>query len=119
MRPQRGALRANNSRRRVFAPAVKPAGLGKLGVTPHKLRHTAASMAIASGAHVVQTMLGCKPAKVTLDIYGHLFPDRLAEVSEKMHRRRARDLAKAKTEPKKTEEKAQGGQGARRAGAGA
>ncbi|GGN42901.1 hypothetical protein GCM10012285_23730 [Streptomyces kronopolitis] len=56
--PQGGALRANNFRRRVFAPAVKAAGLGTLGVTPHKLRHTAASMAIASGVdvHVVQAI---------------------------------------------------------------
>lgn len=34
--------------------------------------------------------------RVTLGIYGRLFPDRLDKVSEKMHKRRARDLAKAK-----------------------
>lgn len=50
------------------------AGLGHLKVTPHKLRHTAASLAIASGAdvNVVQTMLGHKSATLTLDTYGHL-----------------------------------------------
>ncbi|MFI0152580.1 tyrosine-type recombinase/integrase [Streptomyces lydicus] len=39
---------------------MKTAGLDDLGVTPHKLRHTAASLAIAAGADVkvVQTMLG-------------------------------------------------------------
>jgi integrase len=41
---------------------------------PHELRHTAASLAIAAGAHVkvVQTMLRHKSATMTLDLYGHL-----------------------------------------------
>ncbi|MGW9246916.1 tyrosine-type recombinase/integrase [Streptomyces badius] len=40
------------------------AGLGHLKVTPHKLRHTAASLAVASGAdvNVVQTMPGHRSA---------------------------------------------------------
>ncbi|WP_420706399.1 tyrosine-type recombinase/integrase [Streptomyces sp. CcalMP-8W] len=78
--------------------AVVKAGLGHLKVTPHELRHTAASLAIASGAdvNVVQTMLGHKSATLTLDTYGHLFPDRLDEASKKMHKRRAEQLAKAK-----------------------
>ncbi|MGJ5947436.1 tyrosine-type recombinase/integrase [Streptomyces neyagawaensis] len=95
-------------RQRFFAPAVVKAGLGHLKVTPHKLRHTAASLAIASGAdvNVVQTMLGHKSATLTLDTYGHLFPDRLDEVSKKMHKRRAKQLAKAKAKLDKAEEKA-------------
>ncbi|MYS25175.1 Site-specific recombinase XerD [Streptomyces sp. DvalAA-14] len=107
--PQSGALRASNFVRRVFDPAVIRAGLGDLGVTPHKLRHTAASLAIASGAdvNVVQTMLGHKSASMTLDVYGHLFPDRLDEVSKKMHKRRARVLAKAKAKAEKAARKAQ------------
>ncbi|MEV5936844.1 tyrosine-type recombinase/integrase [Streptomyces sp. NPDC052079] len=82
--PQGGPLRARNFRQRFFAPAVVKAGLGHLKVTPHKLRHTAASLAIAGGAdvNVVQTMLGHKPATLTLDTYGHLFPDRLDQVSK-------------------------------------
>ena len=53
---------------------------------PHEFRHTAASLAIAAGADVkvVQQMLGHKSATMTLDLYGHLFADRLD------HRRRAR-----------------------------
>ena len=84
------------------------AGLGHLKVTPHKLRHTAASLAIASGAdvNVVQTMLGHKSATLTLDTYGHLFPDRLDEVSKKMHKRRSKQLAKAKAKLEKAEKKA-------------
>ena len=38
-------------------------------------RHTAASLAIASGADVngAQTMLGHKSAALTLDLYGHIW----------------------------------------------
>ena len=48
-------------------------------VTVHELRHTAASLMIASGANVktVQAQLGHKTATMTLDQYGHLFPDDL------------------------------------------
>lgn len=40
-------------------------------VTPHDLRHSAASLATSAGANVnvVQRMLGHKSAKVTLDTY--------------------------------------------------
>ncbi|QBI51949.1 Tyrosine recombinase XerD [Streptomonospora litoralis] len=64
----------------------KDAGLDGLGLTPHKLRHTAASLAIAAGADVkvVQQMLGHATATMTLDTYGHLFPDRLDEVADAM-----------------------------------
>ncbi|MDT0331031.1 tyrosine-type recombinase/integrase [Nocardiopsis lambiniae] len=88
--PQGGPLHYDNFRRRVFNPAVKDAGLAELEVTAHKLRHTAASLAIASGADVkvVQMMLGHKTATMTLDTYGHLFPDRLDEVARKMGERR-------------------------------
>ncbi|MDO5533198.1 MAG: tyrosine-type recombinase/integrase [Propionibacteriaceae bacterium] len=53
---------------------------------PHEFRHTAASLAIASGADVkvVQQMLGHKSATMTLDLYGHLFPDRLDVVADAM-----------------------------------
>jgi hypothetical protein len=55
-------------------------------VTPHALRHTAASLAIAAGANVkvVQTMLGHKSATMTLDLYGHLFGDQLDQVADAM-----------------------------------
>ena len=51
--------------------------IGIPGFHPHELRHTAASLAIASGADVkaVQQMLGHKSAPMTLDHYGHLFGD--------------------------------------------
>jgi integrase len=52
-------------------------------ITPHDLRHTAASLAISAGANVkaVQTMLGHKSAALTLDTYADLFPDDLEAVA--------------------------------------
>ncbi|WP_425524385.1 tyrosine-type recombinase/integrase [Clavibacter michiganensis] len=51
-------------------------------VTPHDLRHTAASLAISAGANVkaVQRMLGPKSAAMTLDTYSDLFDDDLDAV---------------------------------------
>lgn len=95
--PEGGPLRYANFRTRVFNPAVEAAGLAGMGVTPHKLRHTAASLAIAAGADVkvVQTMLGHKDASMTLNIYGHLWPDRLDEVADALDAGRKVALAMA------------------------
>ncbi|WP_241483168.1 tyrosine-type recombinase/integrase [Nocardiopsis halophila] len=92
-------VRLRNWRNREFGKALKAAGLDGMGLTPHKLphklRHTAASLAIAAGADVkvVQAMLGHATATMTLDRYGHLFPDRLDEVAEAMDAARLRVLA--------------------------
>jgi integrase len=53
------------------------------GARLHDLRHTCASLAISSGANikVVQRLLGHKTAVLTLDRYGHLFPDDLDAVA--------------------------------------
>jgi integrase len=53
-------------------------------VTPHALRHTTASLAIASGANVkvLQALMGHKTATMTLDRYGHLYPDDLGKIAE-------------------------------------
>jgi integrase len=71
--PQGGALRNRNWRRRSFEP-----------LTPHDLRHTAASLAISAGANVkaVQKMLGHASAAMTLDVYADLFDDDLDAVGE-------------------------------------
>jgi integrase len=67
-----------------FSAAARAIGVPDLH--PHQLRHTAASLAIASGADVkvVQQMLGHGSATMTLDTYGHLFEDRLDEVGDAM-----------------------------------
>jgi integrase len=79
-----GVLRNLNFRRDVFDDAAEAAGLN--GLTPHELRHTAASLAVASGANVksVQRMLGHASAAMTLDVYSGLFDDDLDAVAERM-----------------------------------
>lgn len=64
-----------------FAGAVRRAGIPR--VTPHDLRHTAASLAISSGANAkaVQRMLGHKSAAMTLDVHADLFEDDLDDVA--------------------------------------
>lgn len=80
-----------NWRKRVFIRSLQALGDDFPDITPHSLRHTAASLAIASGADikVIQLMLGHSSAKMTLDQYGHLLPDRLDEVMESMARLRS------------------------------
>jgi integrase len=55
-------------------------------VTAHALRHTAASLAISSGANVkvVQRVLGHASAAMTLDVYADLFDDDFATVADKL-----------------------------------
>ena len=52
-------------------------------ITPHDLRHTAASLAVSAGANVkaVQRMLGHAKASMTLDVYTDLFDDDLDDVA--------------------------------------
>ena len=77
-------LRNENFRRAVFNKAAADAGLE--GLTPHELRHTAASLAVSAGANVkaVQRMLGHASAAMTLDVYSGLFDDDLDGVAERM-----------------------------------
>jgi integrase len=94
----RGAvLRLSHFRRSVFIPAVEATGL--TGLTPARLRHTAASLAIASGANVkvVQTMLGHASATMTLDLYGHLYADRLDEIADRMDAARTARMVHSRT----------------------
>jgi integrase len=87
-------LRAPVFRQSAFAAAAT--AIGRPGLQPHELRHTAASLAIAAGADVkvVQQMLGHASAAMTLDQYGHLFGDRLDEVAERMAVARAAAVAR-------------------------
>jgi integrase len=82
--PRGGYLRNGNFRRGWFDPAARQVGLD--GLVPHELRHTAASLAITSGANikVVQTMLGHSSATLTWDRYGHLYDDDLDSVAERL-----------------------------------
>ena len=77
----------------------------------HDLRHTSVALAIAVGAHpkAIQTRMGHSSINVTLDRYGHLFPeldeaiatsfgDHLAEARRK---REERLRAEASAPPKR------------------
>ena len=72
-----------------FRAATTTIGIPELH--PHELRHTAASLAIASGADVkvVQQMLGHSSGAMTMDVYGHLFSDRLDEVADALDNARS------------------------------
>jgi len=56
--------------------------VGVPGLTPHELRHTAASLAVKAGANgkALQRMLGHPSAAITLDAYADLFDDDLDAV---------------------------------------
>ncbi len=75
------------SGRNWYARALAVAGVPQL--TVHDLRHTAASIAISSGANVkaVQRMLGHKTAAMTLDTYADLFDTDLDTVAMDIDRR--------------------------------
>jgi integrase len=79
-----GVLRNLNWRRDVFDAAAESVGLS--GLTPHELRHTAASLAVSAGANVkaVQKMLGHASAAMTLDVYSGLFDDDLDGVAARL-----------------------------------
>ena len=87
-----GPLRNSNFRSRVWLPALRATGLS--GIRVHDLRHTAAALLVAEGAHplVVKSHLGHSSIKVTMDVYGHLFPSEAEEVA---HRLDARHRAEA------------------------
>ncbi len=61
--------------KRYYNPALRRAGLRQ--VSFHSMRHTNASMRIASGQNIkyIQTQLGHASISITLDVYGHLFND--------------------------------------------
>ena len=84
-----GVLRNSNWRARVFQPAVEKCQKADEpfpSITPHDLRHTAASLAVSAGANVkaVQRMLGHAKASMTLDVYADLFDEDLDGVADRL-----------------------------------
>lgn len=100
-----GVLRNSNWRARVFDKAVTAVQVSVVSqrarelaatgaavtpefptITPHDLRHTAASLAISAGANVkaVQRMLGHAKAAMTLDTYADLFDEDLDGVADRL-----------------------------------
>jgi integrase len=83
--PEGGPLRESNWKRSIgWAAAIAQIGVPTLRV--HDLRHTAASLWLASGADpkVVQAVLGHATATMTIDLYGHLMADNLWEAAARI-----------------------------------
>jgi integrase len=91
--PLGGPMRWSKWTRRYFKPAAHQAGLpGRLRL--YDLRHTCASLLIREGATVkaVQAQLGHATASITLDTYGHLFPDELDQLASRLEAARVAAL---------------------------
>ena len=92
--PQGSPLRDRKFLHGQLKPAARRTGLPET-LRAHDLRHTAASLLIREGASVkaVQRSLGHKSAVMTLDRYGHLWPDELEDLAERLDRARAAAVA--------------------------
>ncbi len=96
--PRGGNIRLDDWRPRTFYPAIDRINASRQkaadeagenpdlfpDITPHDLRHTAASLAVSAGANVkaLQRMLGHASASMTLDRYADLFEDDLVKVAD-------------------------------------
>ncbi|MCU1499306.1 MAG: xerD [Acidimicrobiales bacterium] len=83
--PTGGPLRHTHFYARFYRPAVARAGLDPR-TRFHDLRHTAAALMIAQGAHllVVKERLGHSSISVTADRYGHLYPSLSASLTAQL-----------------------------------
>src|SRR5215216_4072365 len=106
--PRGGPVRSSKFVPVRFKPAITAANqaIGELGpdsrpdplpeeLRLYDLRHTAASLMIRQGASVkaVQKQLGHATASITLDTYGHLFPDELEALADRLEDARTEALA--------------------------
>lgn len=91
--PHGDVLRVRNMRRSWFDRAASEAGAE--GLTPHELRHTAASIAVSAGASVlaVQRMLGHDKPSTTLNVYSDLFDHDLDDLADRLADARTRNAA--------------------------
>jgi integrase len=89
-------LRHNNFYGRYFKPAAARLGVPELRF--HDLRHTNAAMLIRAGAHprAIMERLGHSSITVTLNTYGHLFPELSKELTDALD-----DLGRSATQPKR------------------
>jgi integrase len=85
VRPDRTWLRRTGFRRAEWKPALAAAGLDP-ALRFHDLRHTAAGLLIAQGAHPkeIQARLGHASITTTLNTYGHLWPSLGAQLDAKI-----------------------------------
>jgi integrase len=83
--PAGGPLRETNWQRSVSWREAK-AMIGRPELRVHDLRHTAASVWLASGADpkVVQRVLGHATAAMTMDLYGHMIDRNLWDAAQRL-----------------------------------
>ena len=83
--PAGGPLRETNWQRSVSWREAK-ATIGRPELRVHDLRHTAASVWLASGADpkVVQRVLGHATAAMTMDLYGHMIDRNLWDAAQRI-----------------------------------
>ena len=83
--PAGGPLRETNWQRSVNWREAK-ATIGRPELRVHDLRHTAASVWLASGADpkVVQRVLGHATAAMTMDLYGHMIDRNLWDAAQRL-----------------------------------
>jgi Phage integrase family len=83
--PAGGALRETNWQRSVSWREAKVT-IGRPELRVHDLRHTAASVWLASGADpkVVQRVLGHATAAMTMDLYGHMIDRNLWDAAQRL-----------------------------------
>lgn len=84
-----GTVIEPNNFNRAFRAAVRRAGLPTTGehkVTPHTLRHSAATMLLEMGVSMkeVQKIMGHGRLATTMDIYAHVSPERRAAAMTKL-----------------------------------
>ena len=80
-----GVLRNRNARRDWFNPAAR--AIAEPGLTPHDLRHTAASPRPVQQARTSKPYSACSatpPPPLTLDSYADLFDDDLDAVADRL-----------------------------------
>lgn len=79
--PRLQSVTGAKTNRTWYVSAIRRAGVP--AVSPHELRHTAASIAVHAGANVkaLQRMLGHASASMTLDVYADLFDSDLDDVA--------------------------------------
>ncbi len=83
--PDGGPLIHNTWYRKHFVPAVRQAGLPDR-LRFHDLRHTCVALLVAQGAPVlaISRQLGHSNIRTTMDTYGHLLPEMVGDLADRL-----------------------------------
>lgn len=83
---QGGPVNNKNFTRRTLRAALRRAGLREVERPCHALRHSYVSMLVNQGANIkfIQKQVGHSSARITWDIYSHLYPEAELEEMKKL-----------------------------------